>query len=291
MVDRPIPEAVAEFARAELGRDLEFSFAGWPHTDSRIWRAARPDKAAFYVKHHDEPYLFARHLYACQHWAPKLPVRVPELIAASDAELRTMIFSEVPGSPLELEPLPPDLELDVYREAGSAARVLHALGCDAEPSFDAAEYVSSTFHDYCEKARGLIEGATLRWAMDALGDASSFRGQRRVPCHRDYSPRNWLVQASDDRAELCLIDFERARLDLSLYEFQRMWPDHWRRRPDRQRAFFEGYGTQLSPEDEHNLKLLVLRTSINTLSWATAHGDPAFARQAAETIEYVRGRL
>ncbi len=295
MMERPIPEAVAEFVRARLGHALEFSFAGWPHTQSRVWRAARPDGSAFYVKHHAEPYLFERHSYACHHWVRQLPACVPacvpELVAASDAALGTMIFGQVPGRLLELVPLPPKLELDVYRDAGRVARAMHTLNCEDDPSFDAAADFTASAHDYCRRARGLVDNATLDWAADMLRDGSSFKGHRRVPCHRDYSPRNWLVEVIDGRAKLCVIDFERARLDLGLYDFQRMWPDHFRARPERQRAFFDGYGAQLSPEDEHNLKLLVLRTSIATLSWAAAHADAAFLRQAIETIEYVRGRL
>ena len=114
-MERDIPEHVAAFARRELGGDLEFQFAGWPHAESRIWRARRASGDAFYVKEHANPSLFARHLFACREWAPRLPVNVPALVAVSDEDLKTLIFSEVPGAVMEGLELPRSLELDVYR--------------------------------------------------------------------------------------------------------------------------------------------------------------------------------
>jgi hypothetical protein len=109
-----------------------------------------------------------------------------------------------------------------------------------------------------------------------------------VPCHRDFSPRNWLVEAQDGRLEWSLIDFERARHDFKYVDFLRMWPDHWQGRPERREAFFRGYGRELSQDEEHRLKLAVLSTCVGTVPWARENGDPAFEAWARRTIERLR---
>lgn len=291
-IERAIPEHVAAFARRTLGRDLEFQFAGWPHAESRIWRARRASGDAFYVKEHAKPYLFARHLFACREWAPRLPVNVPALVAVSDESVKTLIFSEVPGEVMEGLELPHSIELDVYRQAGAAARALHSLPHDAPSSFDAAADFQASFEKYCSLADGLLAPATIEWALGRAKDAAAlFRGLSLVPCHRDLSPRNWLVDVRDGRPFFSLIDFERARPDLALFEFQRMWPDHFRHEPERQAAFFDGYGLPLSDRETTIMNLLVLRTSIATVWWARQNEDSEFERTARSRIEALEQEL
>lgn len=291
-LERDIPEHVAAFARRELGGDLEFEFAGWPHLESRVWRARLASGDAFYVKEHATPNLFTRHLFACREWAPRLPVNVPALVAVSDESLKTLIFSEVPGTVMERLQLPSTLELEVYRQAGAVARALHSLPHAAPSSFDAAADFQATLEKYCALARELLARSTLDWALDRARDAAAlFRGLSPVPCHRDLSPRNWLVDVRDERAFFSLIDFERARPDLALYEFVRMWPDHFRREPERQAAFFDGYGRPLSDQERVIVDLLVLRTSIATVWWARQNQDPEFEQTARSRIQALEHQL
>lgn len=285
-MERDIPEEVAAFARRELGGDLEFQFAGWPHAESRIWRARLGSGDTFYVKEHAQPYLFARHLFACREWASRLPVNVPALVAVSDEGLKTLIFSEVPGEVMEGLELPREVELEVYRQAGAVARALHSLPLAAPENFDAGADFQATLEKYCALAEGLLAPSTLDWARGMAKDSAAlFQGLSFVPCHRDLSPRNWLVDVRDDRPFFSLIDFERARPDLALYEFQRMWPDHFRHEPERQTAFFDGYGRSLSDRETTIMNLVVLRTSIATVWWARKNQDPAFEQTARTRIE------
>jgi Ser/Thr protein kinase RdoA (MazF antagonist) len=67
----------------------------------------------------------------------------------------------------------------------------------------------------------------------------------QVPCHRDYTPRNWLVKDGVQYA----IDFEHARLDVWLADLARLHLGIWPDRPDLKEAFLAGYGRQLSDTD------------------------------------------
>ena len=288
MTEKLIPADVVEIVRTHFKRDFEFTFAGWPHGQSMTWRATDDSGPAMYVKVHAEPYLYQRHTQAYELWVPHLPCRTPELLFA-DANLLLLVFAELPGAPLENVALPLDLELLAYETGGRVASVFHELPASPnEQPGDPGEAAVQRMRDLIERAAGLIDDDTLRWVESVGMDPAVFAGEQLVPCHRDYSPRNWLVAENDGGLDWSLIDFERARHDFMYFDFQRMWPDHWRDRPDRRAAFFRGYGRELTKDEEHRLRLTVLRTCVGTVSWARTNGDPAFEAWARQTIERLR---
>jgi hypothetical protein len=249
------------------------------------WRATDGSGPAVYVKVHAEPYLFQRHTQAYERWVPHLPCRTPELLFA-DESLLLFVFAELPGAPLENVALPLELELQAYETGGRVASAFHELPAspDEQPD-DPGEGAVQRMRDLIERADGLLSDDMLKW-VDSVGtDHSAFANERLVPCHRDFSPRNWLVAENNGSLEWSLIDFERARHDFIYLDFQRMWPDHWLGRPDRRAAFFRGYGRELTRDEEYRLKLTVLRTCVGTVSWARANGDPAFEAWGRQTIE------
>ena len=71
-----------------------------------------------------------------------------------------------------------------------------------------------------------LDADLVSWARSILPSTELFGGEPCVPCHRDYSPRNWLVCEKSTGLQWSLIDFERARLDLGYADFQRpsIWP-------------------------------------------------------------------
>ena len=75
-----------------------------------------------------------------------------------------------------------------------------------------------------------------------------------MPCHRDYTPRNWLVK---DGVQY-VIDFEHARLDVWLADLARLHLGIWPDRPDLKEAFLAGYGRQLSDTDHAILQGVAL---------------------------------
>jgi thiamine kinase-like enzyme len=138
-----------------------------------------------------------------------------------------------------------------------------------------------------------MSGSALRpdlrnWVETVLPETELFDGEQLVPCHRDYSPRNWLVSEARGQLQWALIDFERARLDLRYADFHRMWPDVWKERPARRAAFFDGYGSELSSDEERCLEITVLANCLATIPWASANGDPAYGQWALDMLEELR---
>jgi Phosphotransferase enzyme family len=78
-----------------------------------------------------------------------------------------------------------------------------------------------------------------------------------VPCHRDYTPRNWLAR---DGVQY-VIDFEHARLDVWLADLAWLHLGIWPDRPDLKDAFLAGYSRQLSDTDHAILQDLAALTA------------------------------
>ncbi len=66
-----------------------------------------------------------------------------------------------------------------------------------------------------------------------------------MPCHRDYTPRNWLIGASG----LYVVDLEWSRPDVWISDLARLHLGIWENRPDLRDAFLRGYGRQLDDTD------------------------------------------
>jgi Ser/Thr protein kinase RdoA (MazF antagonist) len=60
-----------------------------------------------------------------------------------------------------------------------------------------------------------------------------------VPTHGDWQPRNWVVR----EGLVSAIDFGRAALRTAASDLVRLAAQPFVGRPDREAAFFEGYGT------------------------------------------------
>ena len=128
------------------------------------------------------------------------------------------------------------------------------------------------------EARGLIDRACAHGPVSA------------VPCHRDFSPRNWLLQRTGTGIRLGVIDWERGGPDVWLQDVQRMAYDHWHRKPRLRDAFFEGYGRTPTETERLQLDAICMVGAISSIAWADAHNDPTFAAVSRDIIARVKAR-
>src|SRR5215472_13698089 len=242
---------VLEFAGQVLGPcELERDYS-WAHGMSAVLRLRDARGVAWFAKRHRARDRHAAEVTAYRQWVPALGVHAPRLHAAD--ELRSaIIISAVPGEPApwpaaDLRALPDAARLAeqaVQREAGVLLRRLH----DAQPpspwdGWGAAKVAE--FDALMPMASQLLDKRDLALARAQVEPLSGLPGLGRVPCHRDYTPRNWLVK---DGVQY-VIDFEHARLDVWLADLARLHPGIWPDRPDLKAAFLDGYGRQLSDTD------------------------------------------
>ncbi|MFY0536621.1 aminoglycoside phosphotransferase family protein [Nannocystis pusilla] len=197
-------------------------------------------------------------------------IRVPALLAC-DLSTRTLALSASPGERLSLGTHAPALVPAAHAAAGRFLRALHELPVaddDLMPLVDAVAARQSEWH---ARARDLLTPAERDALQRLAARRDAFAGVRRVPCHRDFTPDNWLLGADG----LCVLDFEHARLDAPEADLVKLCADVWPDRPDLAEAFFAGHGP-LTPDATARLDVLLALHAAATLAWAERHDDPAF---------------
>lgn len=187
---------------------------------------------------------------ALTQWLPALGTR---RLAAAFPEHRALLTWRVPGVPATATPA-------TFEAAGAWLRRLHDLPCTDPDSVPLARAIP----------------ARVARAADALGvsvqvNASCLVQTPRVPCHRDFHPRNWFVEPFG------VIDFEHARLDHPLLDVVRLWEADERCRD----AFAGSYG-YIDPEE---LAVVEVLHALQSLEWGRRHDAPAFAAEGRRLLE------
>jgi hypothetical protein len=242
---------VLDVARQVLGPcDLERDYS-WEHGLSAVLRLRDARGSTWFAKRHRERDRYAAEVTAYRQWVPGLRGHAPRLHAADD--LRSVIFlTAIPGEPV---PWPAgDLcavadtdrlaEQATHREAGVLLRRFH----DAQLPVPWGEWGTAKITEFdrlMPLASQLLGKRDLALARAEVETLSGLPCPGQVPCHRDYTPRNWL--AADGIQYV--IDFEHARLDVWLADLARLHLGIWPDRPDLMDAFLAGYGRQLSDAD------------------------------------------
>ncbi|MCY1061327.1 aminoglycoside phosphotransferase family protein [Nannocystis sp. SCPEA4] len=246
-----------------------------------VWRAESP-AGALVLKQHRHPRPFAQELRAYRDWLPRLdlrrapdsppvahaPARVPQLLAF-DAGARALALTVAPGERLSLGPS--ELVLSAHAAAGRFARALHSLPIADDDPLRLRDAVSARLDEWHARAAGLLSPSERDALQRLAGRRDAFAGVRRVPCHRDFTPDNWLLAGEN----LHVLDFEHARLDAPEADLVKLRADVWPAEPALERAFLAGHGL-LTSDAAARLDVLLALHAVATLAWAERHADPDF---------------
>ncbi|MFJ3306891.1 phosphotransferase [Streptomyces sp. NPDC086549] len=296
MTNSTMPSAaLLAWAAKELGTDVSVAqdasskahAASQPRENSRVWALGRPDGIRFYVKVTPKPVMYERETFALRHAVPALGAgHGPQLRASSAAHL-ALLLTAVPGAPLERQTLTPAEELRAHRRGGALLALLHAAGELSGPHRVQAERALQTAAEGADKR--------LRQAADRLAPAehklvrdlaAQLRDLPPLPLafiHGDAWHRNLLW--SQHLGQAAWIDFERSRFAPAVQDFVLMSCGIWADRPDLRAAWFQGYGRDLLPEEQHALKGLAALDAVNCLVWGPAHDDPAVTVRGRRTLD------
>ena len=266
-----------DFAERVLGPCQLLADCSWGHAMSSVLRLRDPRGGTWFLKRHGDPARYRSELTAYRSWVPALRDAAPRLRAFDDS-LPAIIVSAVPGaaapwpSPTASGPRPCHAaERAVQRQAGSILRSLHdAQAPAAWPDF-AAEKLAQ-FDRLSPAAEALLDSRTARRCRARVAALARLAPPARVPCHRDYTPRNWLVH----RGTLRVIDFEWSGLDAPVADLARLHLGAWAGRPDLRAAFLGGYGRQLSPAEDQMLRGCAVLTAVWLLDKARETHQPSF---------------
>lgn len=240
----------------------------WPMGPHRVWRV-EAEQGRCVLKRFGERSKFALERQAYQRWVPNLGSCAPRWIADSVALDLALLT--------DLEPIAPTLSLEgQHEQAGALLRRFHEIPHRDDDPVDMATALALRLESWLQQAADVISHEDLNWARERFGDPRDFGESPRVPCHRDYTERNWLILNGD---RLAVIDFEHARPDQWRADLLKLWGGAWRSDPRLQAAFLRGYGRALTDEDEHLLGRLSVLSAIGTWVWAERHEDARFLEQ------------
>lgn len=246
----------AEWTRLDAGRG-----------STRVFGVGDVDGGAWIVKQYRAMRGFEQERRALAQWFARRThlggARVPQLRAA-DADLAALIIERLPGD--SVEALGPGEAL--AHAAGRFLAALHELAVADDDPLAVAEALMRRTRAWLR--RGALEPELARIVAEHGPRPELFAGVHRVPCHRDFAPRNWLW----DGRRLAVIDFEHARLDVGLGDLAKLHVDSWSRQPGLATAFFCGYGRTLSDLERERLRALIVLHGVASLMWGREHQEP-----------------
>jgi Ser/Thr protein kinase RdoA (MazF antagonist) len=265
------------FADDVLGSCEVIEDSSWPHRMSSVWRLRDASGAEWFLKRHRDRERYDTELMAYRTWVPALTGKAPQLRAFS-APLQAIILSAVPGEPASWpaeqrgqQGTDSTREQAVQREAGRTLRRLHGAQ-PAVPWPDFAAAKMEFFNSLRPAAAGLLTRHELDAARTEVAALASVPAPAQVPCHHDYTPRNWVVQGG----ALSVIDFEWSGPDAWLADLARLHLGIWPTRPDLREAFLEGYGRPLHAADHMTLRGCAVLTGVWLVTKAHETGRPSF---------------
>jgi Ser/Thr protein kinase RdoA (MazF antagonist) len=197
---------------------------------------------------------------AYRRWADHLGGRAPRLVAADD-ELLALVISVLPGTmPAKWD------DPSLLHQAGELLRALHEA--EQFPVYeDLVADKLAEFEDVASDAIALLGPRMVEYTRKRLQALEDGPALRRVPCHLDYSPRNWLVD--DDR--LYVIDFGDSAPDAWINDFGRLFIG-WHLGPSGRRALLGGYGMTPTDDDLELLNACYAARLVCSVVFAHHHG-------------------
>ncbi len=268
----------------ELVRDCT-----WEHRMSAVLRLRDAGGISWFLKRHRDRERYRAELAAYRQWVPVLGYSAPRLRAASDSR-QAIIVTAMPGEPA---PWPvPAAGRPVTAQQSAEAAVQHAAGTvlrrlhDAQPALRWTDFGAAKIDEFDRLqplAAGLLTAAELTSARSEVENLAGLACPGRVPCHRDYTPRNWLV---DDGA-LYVVDFEWSRADVWITDLARLHLGAWADRPDLRDAFLRGYGRELDDTGRTILRGCAVLTAVWLTIKAREIGQPSLEHASRAALQRV----
>ena len=279
-----LDEGGLEFARQFVPDITSVSFCGWDHAESGVWELSTKTGRVF-LKQHRQTRKLEQELHAYQAWTPHLSPLTPKLLA-HQRETQTLLLSAVPGELVERVKLSTREESDLHRQAGAFLLRLHDVPFEDADPLTLAEALEKRLEAWAARAQGVLTLEDIAWVRARVAEALPLlEGLTRVPCHRDYTARNWLAEGNT----LYVIDFEHARPDGWLFDLERLWAALWPERPDLRAAFLDGYGRYLG-EEEGVLERCAALGALSTIVWARDHKDTEFEKQGWRHLAWLKAQ-
>jgi hypothetical protein len=284
--DQTMRDGALDYAAQVLGPCELVKDCSWDHRMSSVLRLRDAGGLTCFLKRHGDRERYNAELLAYRNWVPALGSSAPRLRAFEDS-LSTIILSAVPGEPAPWPAQEPSglsdtersAEQAIQRHAGVLLREFHD-GQTALPCSDFGMAKIEEFDQLRPLAVGLLTQRELELARSEVAALDGMPCTGLVPCHRDYTPRNWLI----DDGTLYVVDFEWSRMDVWVSDLARLHLAVWTNRPDLREAFLSGYGLHLSDTDREILRGCAVVTAVWLLIKARETRQASFEDASREAL-------
>ncbi|MBM7168691.1 aminoglycoside phosphotransferase family protein [Streptomyces sp. G44] len=281
------PPALLAWAGRALGARPAVKDLSHPRANSRVWRLDLSRARRFYLKVSPRAVMYERETLALRSAAPALGTGGAPQLRASCAEHLALLLTAVPGRPLRQLTLSPVEEARAHRHGGALLARLHTAGDWSGPRRAVAEQALRAATDGAE-GRLAAAGARLTAPEQKLVRqlAEELRNLPPLPLayiHGDAWDRN--LMWSTARRQAGWIGFERSRFATAVQDFVLMACTAWIDRPDLRAACLQGYGRNLTVEEQHALKCLAAIDAVSCLVRGPKLDDPHLAARGRRTLD------
>ncbi|MFE6743558.1 phosphotransferase [Streptomyces tubercidicus] len=282
---KPLPATVRRWAEQRIGPIVAVRDTSHDWYRSRVWELEGEGEARRYVKVSPSEKFFTRETRAYRGVVPVLGHSHAPHLLDSRAEDLALLLTAVPGAPAAGLGLTTGGWRTVHRQAGGLCARLHEAGdldrtdrAQAEGSLEAA---ADGAEKYLTRAGNRLTRAERQVIRDY---AAQLRRVGPVPVgyiHGDNQPRNWLWSP----AGLALVDFERTRPAARVQDLVILAVTEWLDHPDREQAFLQAYGRELTGAERHALRCLTALDAVNCLAWGPDNDHPDVTARGRRTLD------
>lgn len=243
-LDAALPAPVAAWVRSVLPEPVLVATApqtGMAKARERVvHHLVDRDAREWYLKLESRTSAWVREVRAYRRWATAMGGLMPEMPFA-DRDLRAMLLTALPGKPSD------GSVLEHHRVAGSWLALFQSA---EEPRVRNASFREGRTIDRLRRRYPSLvpdrEFDVARGAVAILEERPELEPVK-VPSHGDFRPGNWLV---DDAGQLRVIDLGSAGRHPHTRDLAALSYGAWQRTPGAREAFLEGFGRQLTHEEE-----------------------------------------
>jgi len=133
---------------------------------------------------------------------------------------------------------------------------------------------------WVRRGRALLTAREVDIAEACARELAHLPKPERVPCHHDYTPRNWVINGG----RVQVIDFEETHPDAWITDIARLTIGFWREEPHLTEAVLDGYGRRLSADDEATSVCLYGVTAVRYIVLGTELGKHDFVERTRHVL-------
>ncbi|MFJ8871324.1 phosphotransferase [Streptomyces sp. NPDC102473] len=283
------PPALLAWASRELGARPAVMDVSHRCENSRVWRLNLPGAARYYLKISPKAVMYERETLALRSAAPALGAGGAPQLRASNARDLALLLTAVPGRPLKELELSPVEEARAHRHGSALLARLHTAGDLNGPRRAEAEKAMQAAADGAEghlaAAGGRLTAPEQRLVRQLAEELRALPPLPLAYIHGDAWGRN--LMWSTARQQAGWIDFEHSRAATTVQDFVLMACPTWTDRPDLRAACLQGYGRNLTAEEQHALKCLAAIDAASCLVWGPKLDNSHLTARGRRTL----GRL